>query len=366
MRSKPNQHILIIRLSSIGDIVLTTPLIRAVRTRFPEAQIDFVTKREFAELMQTNPYLNTVYTYDKHSGIQGLFALGQQLRRDHYDVCIDIHKNFRTCLLRFLIRPARIVTYSKQIIQRILLVKAGLNCYGKILQIPERYLKRLEPLGVVNDGNGPELFPTEGHYAKINDIFQQEKLTERELTIGFGPIAAHPLKQWPIERFIALGEQLVQHHHARILLFGGPRDVQGVEAIARQIPNAPILLCGKLSLLESTAALKRCALFVGNDTGTVHIASAMKRKVVVLFGPTVEEFGFYPYQTQATVICKPLSCRPCTHTGKGKCKIQDTHACMKQISVEEVRETVEKMLKGKGETPVVRRIPGVLKRRIHM
>jgi heptosyltransferase-2 len=96
--------------------------------------------------------------------------------------------------------------------------------------------------------------------------------------------------------------------------------------------------------LESAAALKRCAVFVGNDTGTVHIATAMQRPIVVLFGPTVEEFGFYPYRTTSQVICKALPCRPCTHTGKGRCKIKETHACMKRIGVEEVREAVEKML----------------------
>ncbi len=295
--------------------------------------------------MQTNPHLNTVYTYDKRTAAQGLIALGHQLRQNRYEICVDIHKNFRAYLLRFLIRPAQIVSYSKQIIQRTLLVKTGLNCYGRILQIPERYLKRLEPFGVLNDENGLELFPTDIHYSKVNAIFQHEKLTEGEPLIGFGPIAAHPLKQWPLERFVALGQQLVRQHHARILLFGGPKDVQRGEAIARQIPNNPIMLCGRVSLLESAAAIKHCALFVGNDTGTVHIATAMQRKVVVLFGPTVEEFGFYPYRAASTVICKPLPCRPCTHTGKGKCKIQDTHACMKQIRVEEVWDVVDGMLK---------------------
>jgi heptosyltransferase-2 len=128
-------------------------------------------------------------------------------------------------------------------------------------------------------------------------------------------------------------------------LFGGLADVQDVESIARRLPNSPVVLCGKLSLLESAAALKRCALFVGNDTGTVHLAAAMKRPVVVLFGPTVEEFGFYPYGTRATVISKSLPCRPCTHTGKGNCKIRETHACMGKISVTEVRKAVEDMLR---------------------
>jgi len=346
------KNILIARLSSIGDIVLATPLVRAVRSRFPEARIDFVIKQEFAELMQTNPHLTTAYVFDKFSGFRGLWALAQQLKRNHYDLFIDIHKNFRTYFFRFLIRPGQVATYSKYLFQRTLLVKMGINRYSEILQVPERYLKSLQPFGIVNDEKALELFPTEKHRTKVIDLFRQKQLTEGELAIGLGPIAAHPLKQWAGEKFIELGRQLVQKYDARILLFGGQKDINGVKKIAGQIPNSPIVLCGHLSLLESAVALQRCALFVGNDTGTAHIAAAMRRKVVTLFGPTVEEFGYYPYRTESIVISKPLPCRPCTHNGKGNCKIK-THACMVEIGVPEVFSAAEMMLgnMGKLENP---------------
>ena len=343
MKNIEIQNILIIRFSSIGDIVLSTPLVRALRKRFPEARIDFVIKQEFAELMQTNPHVTTVYVYDKQSGMRGLLAFAQQLRHNRYDLLVDIHKNYRSYLLRFVTHPSQIVSYSKQIVQRTLLIKTGLNQYGEILQIPERYLKPLQAFGVVNDDQGLELFPTEAHWSRVAAIFRQERLADGEVAIGFGSIAAHPLKQWPVERFIELGRQLVQRYGARILLFGGPQDLQGVTRIAAQIPNSPLILCGKLSFLEVAAAIQRCAVFVGNDTGTIHIAAAMQRNVVALFGPTVEEFGYYPYRTRSIVISKPLSCRPCTPTGKGVCKIK-THACLKEISTAEVFQAVEKML----------------------
>lgn len=343
LKNTEPQNILIVRLSSMGDIVLTTPLVRAVRKRFPEARIDFVIKREFAELMQTNPHLTTVYEYDKWTGIKGLLALARQLRNNRYDLFVDIHKNFRSYLLRFLTRPAQTVTYSKQIVQRTLLVKTGINRYGKILQIPECYLKSMEPFGVVDDEKGLELFPTKAHRLKVKSIFQQENLSEGDLAIGFGPIASFPLKQWPAEKFSELGRQLVWKFDARILLFGGPEETRMIEQIASQIPNAPVVLCGRLSFLESAVAVQRCALFVGNDTGMLHIATAMERKVIALFGPTVEEFGYYPYCAQSIVLSKPLSCRPCTHTGKGTCKIS-THACMQDIQVAEVFDAVEMML----------------------
>lgn len=337
------ERILIARLSSIGDVVLTTPVIRAVRRRFPEARIDFVIKREFAELVRTNPHLTTVYEYDKRSGLRGLFALAAQLRANRYDLFADIHNNFRTRLLRLLTRPARVVTYSKQIGVRTLLVATGINRYGPIQQVPDRYIEPLRVFGVENDAQGLELFPTPKHRARVSALWREAGLHDADLAIGFGPIAAHALKQWPVERFVAVGRTLAQRYHARIVLFGGPNDCEQVAHLAAQLPNVPINLCGRVSLLEAAAAIERCAVFVGNDTGTVHIAAAVQRPVVVLFGPTVEEFGYYPYRTPAVVLSKPLPCRPCTHNGTGRCKI-GTHACLTTIAPEEVVQAVERYL----------------------
>ena len=136
------------------------------------------------------------------------------------------------------------------------MVKTGINRYGKILQVPERYLKSIKPFGVVDDEKGLELFPTETHRSKVKTIFQQENLSEEHLAIGFGPIASFPLKQWPAEKFIELGQQLVQGFNARILLFGGPEETRKIEQIANRIPNTPVVLCGKLSFLESAVAVQ--------------------------------------------------------------------------------------------------------------
>ncbi len=339
------QRILIIRFSSIGDIILTTPLIRALRTRFPQARLDFVSKREFGELLETNPRLDRFYLYDTQSGVKGLSMLARELRSNRYDLCIDLHKSLRSRHLRFLLRAPRIISYSKQILPRTLLVKTGMNCYNNPLPIPERYLRQLAPFGVEPDGKGPELFPTEQQYATVLKIFKKEHVTPQESLFGFGPIAAHPLKQWPLQKFAQLGQRLVRRHQARILIFGGPSDRQQGEELARQIPNNPVVLCGKLSLLESAAALKSCAVFIGNDSGSVHMASAMSTPVVVIFGPTVKELGFYPYRVRSQVVSTPLPCRPCTHTGKGRCKIEEQHACMERIGVEQVAQAATELLR---------------------
>jgi lipopolysaccharide heptosyltransferase II len=338
------QKILITRFSSMGDIVLTTPVIRALRRKFPDARIDYVTKQEFAELVQTNPHLTNIYPYDSRNGFTGLRTLGRQLHEQQYDLLVDLHNKLRSRLLQRMIRPRQTVRFSKHILKRTLLVKTGLNLYTRpITQVPDRYLRPLQAFGVKNDDLGLELFPTEEQYAKVATIFRQHHLTDDELVIGLGPVASFPLKQWPVERFAEVGQELVRRHHARILLFGGPLDISCVEPLTERIPHEPIMLCGQLTMMESAAALQRCALFVGNDTGMIHIAAAMGRKVVDVFGPTVEEFGFYPYNIPAEVVSKPLPCRPCTHTGKGKCRIT-THACMQDIQVEDVVNAVKRLL----------------------
>jgi heptosyltransferase-2 len=338
------QKILITRLSSMGDIVLTTPVIRALRRRFSDAQIDYVTKQEFAELVQTNPHLTNIYPYDSRSGFAGLRALGRQLRGQRYDLMVDLHNKLRSRLLQAMVRPRQTVRFSKYFVKRTLLVKTGLNLYIRpITQVPDRYLRPLQAFGVKNDDVGLELFPTEEHYAKVATIFRQHHLTDDEFVIGLGPVASFPLKQWPVERFAEVGQELVRRYHARVLLFGGPPDVPLVEPLTEKIPHDPILLCGQLTMIESAAALQRCALFVGNDTGTAHFAAAMGCKVVEIFGPTTEELGFYPYNVTSEVVSKPLPCRPCTHTGKGKCRIT-THACMQDIQAEDVVNAVKRLL----------------------
>jgi len=328
----------------MGDIVLTSPVIRALWRRFPEARIDYVTKQQFAELVQTNPHLTTVYPYDSRSGLAGLRVLGQQLRKHQYDLLVDLHNNLRSRLLRGIIKAGHAVHFSKHLLRRTLLVKTGINVYSHpIMQVPDRYLRPLQQFGVKNDDGGLELFPTDAHREKVIAIFRRHHLTDDEVVVGLGPIASFPLKQWPVERFAEVGQALVQQYHVRILLFGGSPDLPLVEPLTGQIFNAPILLCGKLSMMESAVALQRCNLFVGNDTGTAHIAAAMGCKVVEVFGPTVEEFGFYPYKVPSEVVSTPLPCRPCTHTGKGRCKIK-THACMQDITSEDVLKAVNRLL----------------------
>ncbi|MCI0527275.1 MAG: glycosyltransferase family 9 protein, partial [Nitrospira sp.] len=333
-----------IRFSSIGDIILTSPVIRVLREKFPDARIDMVVKQEYAELVSTNPRLDHIYTFDKKTGLPGLLSLIQQVRSIRYDLILDLHRNLRSSLLYWGGGAIRRLRYCRPTLKRALLVYGGINLYKEIVPVPDLYFRPLKKLGLANDGKGLELWPTPGHQGKATALLLENQVKDSELLIGFSPMAAHTMKRWEQKGFITLGVALVERYGARIVIFGGKDDRARGEEIARAIPHNPVVACGKLSLLESAALIGRCYLLVTNDTGVMHMGVAMKRKVVALFGPTSEELGFYPYYTEYTVISKALDCKPCTSIGTNICK-KGTHACMKSISYKEVLAAVERLLK---------------------
>lgn len=335
--------ILLIRFSSIGDIILTSPVIRVLREKFPEAQIDMMVKQEYAELVSTNPRLNKIYTFDRKTGFPGLLKLVKQTRASQYDLILDLHRNLRSSLLYWGGGAISRLRYRRPTLKRALLIYSGINLYKEIVSVPDLYFRPLKTWGFVNDGKGLELWPTSEHEEKVTAFLLENQVKNSELLIGFSPMAAHAMKMWEPEGFVKLGSALVKQYGARIVIFGGREDLIKGEQMARTIPHKPVVACGKLSLMESATLIGRCHLLVTNDTGVMHMGVAMKRKIVAIFGPTSEELGFYPYYTESIVVSKDLECRPCTAIGTSICK-KGTHACMKNISYKEVLMAVKKLL----------------------
>ncbi|MFZ1978565.1 MAG: glycosyltransferase family 9 protein, partial [Bacteroidota bacterium] len=191
--------ILIIRLSSLGDIVLTTPFVRAVRARFPDAQIDFLLRQEFSELLQYHPALSRLLKYDTQSGFSGLRTLKNSLQYEHYDIIFDLHKSLRSRYLCFLIGAKEIRSIKKRIVPRTLLVQCGINIYGRIISAADRYLETGRSYGIINDGQGPELFIPE---IVRGSISAKMGVNPESICVGFCPSAKHYTKRWLPERFI--------------------------------------------------------------------------------------------------------------------------------------------------------------------
>jgi lipopolysaccharide heptosyltransferase II len=341
---------LIIRFSSVGDIVLSSLLVRALRQRFPALQIDFVVKTEFAELVADNPHLNRVIAFPTGGTYRDLRTLRRAIRRAGYDLIIDIHDSLRS---RFLCAGARnVVRVNKRKIPRFFLVKFKWNLYqwfGGAPGVAERYLETVQHLGVKDDGKGLELFLPQKSEEDVAKILRDAGFTMGSPLVGICPSARHWNKMWLKERFAETAASLSASYHATVVLFGSTTEEKRcgeVEAeISRLNAGVPVLnLAGRLTLVESAAVMDRCVVIITNDSGLMHMATARNRKVVAVFGPTVRELGFFPTGTLSMVVEDPLlECRPCTHVGLPECP-KGHFRCMMDIPASRVIDAAEQLL----------------------
>jgi len=333
--------ILIIRLSSIGDIILTTALIRCVRLKYPEAQIDFMVKKQFLETVAHNPHINNVLVFEKG---QSLEEFKNRLKLENYDWLIDIHQNFRSLYLKTGLNIPLITGYSKQLFHRTLMVYLGINIYGKAKPVLLRYFEAVEKQGVKYDNAGTEVFFTDQNIEKVKQALNLSGYTSDKNLFVLCPGASFSNKRWLPERFAAVAEHLVKNKNGWIAFIGGKNDREPCADIQNKLVVSSANFAGEFSLLDSAALLSECVAFVGNDSGMLHLAQAFKKPVVGIYGPTVKELGYFPLPEKSVVVEKTIPCRPCTHNGLNKCPKKHFN-CMNTISSENVVEALESLLK---------------------
>jgi len=342
---------LIIRLSSVGDVVLSSPLVRALHGRYPDCQIDFLVKEEYADLVRFNPHVAHVIQFPGGGTLGDLIRLRRTVTASGYDLIIDIHDSIRS---RFLTSGAgRVTRVNKRKIARTLLVSFKTDLYdwfGGAPDVAARYLETLLPWGIRDDGGGAELFFPPDLGARVEQLLGAEGLPPGAMCIGVCPCARHGTKMWPAERFAQSAGDLSRRHGFPLLLFGAEDEREMCGAIGTMIRNARpdvsvLNLAGRFSLLESACAMDRCRVVLANDTGLMHIAGARGVPVVAVFGPTVRQFGFFPRGARAAVVEHPgLSCRPCTHIGLPRCP-RGHFRCMNEIAPDSVTEAAERLLR---------------------
>ncbi|HPN36048.1 MAG TPA: glycosyltransferase family 9 protein [bacterium] len=342
------RKILVIRLSSIGDILLTSPLLRSLRRRFPQAQIDFCLKERYADLVKGHPYLRRRMILAAPYGWSELCRMRRLIRAEKYDLIVDVHRNLRSLFLRD--RRARIASYAKHYWKRWLLVHAGVNRYQEVVPVYRRYLAGLAPWGVQPDGQGLEFFLFEEDKAVARSRLAEFGLDPSVRRIGFAVGAGHATKQWPAEQFIALaglfGESLAGRTAPRIFLYGDDRDRTVAGRIATAIGSAAIDLSGALNLRETAAMIAAMDLMVTNDSGLMHLAVALGIKTVSIFGCTTRELGFFPDAPFSRVVENTgLACRPCTAMGRRRCP-KGHFRCMTEVTPEQVAAAAMPLLTG--------------------
>jgi ADP-heptose:LPS heptosyltransferase len=315
--------ILVIRLSSLGDILLTTPVVGTLRKKFPKAQIDFLIKKQFADVYLCNPNVNKKIIYRKESAS----VLNKELNEAKYDLIIDLQNNWRS---RSLTRgiSGNLLRFKKPTFKKLLLVWFKINLLKEQKSIVTYYS---EAADVDPDAKVLELFLP-------NDL--KPRLAGNKKFIGFCPGARHFTKRWPAEYYIQLGNELTNLGY-QIVLLGGTSEKDLCVDIAGQISNS-INLQGEDNLLQVAVDMQRCECIVTNDSGLMHTAAAAGVPVIAIFGSTVREFGFSPYGVKNLILENNfLSCRPCSHIGRSNCP-KKHFKCMKEVTPQGVLQNIQK------------------------
>ena len=326
--------ILVFRLSSIGDIVLTTALLRCLRNTFPDAQIDFVVKKQFADILRCVPFVSNVIELDSKKGFSELRAIRNQLKNEQYDVVLDIHKNWRSLFVCNTIGAKQVFRFNKHVFRRWVLTTFHKDIYKEVRPVYLRFIDAAQQIGVAPDGKYTELVVPEQLSESMKDIFVQANISFEKRIIALCPGASFSNKQWQVEKFQQLAKRVVTEFDAQVILLGGKKESEMCETIANE--SGAVSFAGKFDLSQSIAALSMVSLTVANDTGMLHVSEALGVPVVGIYGPTARQFGYFPILPQSKVAqIENLQCRPCTKMGMNHCP-KKHFSCMNDISVDMV------------------------------
>jgi heptosyltransferase II len=330
-------NILLVRFSAIGDILLTTPLIRALRARHPAASITYVTKAAFVPLLAHNPHLTEVIGWEPGTPLS---ALAGRLRERGFTHQLDLHDTLRSRLLRVRV-GGRWTSYPKHRVARTVLIRTKRNIYRDSRPVAERYFDAAKDLDVKPDGGPPQCFLAASSTRDAELFLQASDIGLSRQLIALAPGAAHGTKRWPMHHWTDLAHRLIGLEND-IVVLGGPDDAGLAEQLSPAFRGRGASAAGRFDLAGTAALLRRARALISGDTGVMHLATAVGTPVVALFGPTVEPFGFFPYQAKATVVQKNLSCRPCSAHGTAVCPLKH-HRCLQDLMPEEVMEALRKL-----------------------
>lgn len=324
--------ILVVRFSSIGDIVLTSSVVRCLKQQLPESEIHFLTKSAFRSVVEHNPHIDRVVTIQ--SSIKEVTA---QLKGEKYDHIVDLHNNLRTRLLSLRLRRPT-TRFPKLNWEKWKLVKFKKNSMPDV-HVVDRYFEAVKSLGVKSDGKRGDFFIPESEEVDIKENFRVEAREFVAVVIG----AKFGTKQLPLEKLV----ELIDNIKDPVVLIGGPDDKQLGDTILQKAAHDQIVnTCGSYSILGSASILKQSRVVVSNDTGMMHIAACFDVPIVSVWGNTVPELGMYPYRPShpesfSIHEVKGLDCRPCSKIGYAECPKGHFNCMMKQ-DIDEIAEKLKR------------------------
>ena len=342
-------NILLIRFSSLGDLVLTTPIYRELRKVYPDSRLTLLTSEGFGRVLENNPHLDEIIYHHRKETRNDLEKLIDQLRLQKFDLIYDIHNSLRSRwigwqLKRHAPKPEHWLI-EKRTLARELQIRFR---WGQFFNGKSQREQWLEPLQRHHTGTlstKTELFPSVADKNYVKAWLNQNDLQDKPF-ICIGASASFPLKCWPLQNFKQLVENIIQSG-VSVVLVGANGEIE-TEELAEYFRGSQNVFCaaGIFTILQSAALLEMANAVVANDTSIIHLAEAMRTPSIALFGPTVKEFGYAPMLAQSRLIETDLAlrCRPCSRTGKGTCKNREQQICMYSISTQKVWDAAQLLL----------------------
>lgn len=329
-----NVRVLIIRLSSIGDIILTTPVLKQLREKYNDIEIDFLVLKNFKESIKGVPYIDNLILFDKekNDGYKKIKKFGKELSKNNYDYVFDLHSKIRSKLISKEIQKtgAKVFSYSKRKWWKSLLVKMKLIKYSVDDTIVKNYFKPFEEFGLKYRGE------------ELLFAFSEKDLEKIKKYSGhfvMAPGASKETKKWTVEGFGNLAKQLYEEYQIKTIIIGGKEDEIRGEQINKISGGVCINLSGKLSLKESGALLSKSKLLITNDSGPFHIGRGVNCLTYVIFGPTDPDM--FEYDKRSRLIYNNEICSPCSLHGDKKCP-KGHFNCMKNLKSEIILEKIKK------------------------
>ncbi len=322
------KKILLIRFSSIGDIVLTSPVIRCLKKQLLGVELHVLTKKQNQLLYGNNPFVDKVHVFDKN-----LADVIEDLKNQKFDFVADLHNNLRSHRVRLAL-GVRSAGFPKLNLKKYLLVRFKWNLMTDI-HVVDRYFEAVKPLGVVNDGLGLDFFA--GDAVLPSDVPNWIKKTYVAVVVG----GQHNTKILPAPKVA----EVIKKLDIPVALLGGPSDAERAESVVNHIDSKTVWnACGRLNLMESALIIKNSAVVLSNDTGLMHIAAAFRKPVVSVWGNTVPALGMWPYmpgEESKSIIVEnsTLKCRPCSKIGYDSCP-KGHFNCMNSLSDKHIAEEI--------------------------
>ena len=329
--------ILIIRLSSIGDIIQCMSVVTGIRNKYPNAEIHWVVRSDMASLVKIDPRIDKLWEFNRKEGFRGVFKLGGKLKKEKFDLIYDAHSNIRSNILKLVLCPFgicnllkknKLVTRHKDRLKRLLLFKFGINLLPKPFKALDSFRKPIQNKWNINDFNTPFndwKFPNDVQTKIEHLVLNQIPTNQKWITLV--PSAAWELKRWPVGYWQKLIELKPDLH---FVILGGPTDTF-CEEIRSVAPDRVINLAGKTSLMESFCTIWHSPFVISGDTGFLHAADLFQKPGLAIIGPTA--FG-YPSGDKIKVMEVDLPCRPCTKDGSTNCKLKEIKKCLTELTPE--------------------------------